>query len=792
MLNSDFVYYFPRLFHTNERAMKRTLLHAILAFFLLGTGTEAHPQDKAARDFVSYVDPNIGGVGHVLQPTSPTVQLPHGMIRVAPTRGGEMVDKYLADKIEEFPLTITSHRGSRAFSIMAAAGSLTVDRSLLTSEYDHDLETATPYSYAVLLEDHDINASLTVAEHSVYYRFMFQRPGEGHIVLRAEREGSVEILNPTTISGYEDVQGVRCFFVAIFNKPFTSSGTFTGSTIDSGRTTVTGKDVGTFANFRVSQRETVDAKVGVSYISLDQAADNLRREIPGWGFEELKARARRLWNEALGKIKVEGGTEREKRIFYTALYRAHERMVNISEYGKYFSAYDRKVHEDNGIPFYVDDWLWDTYRSLHPLDLLIAPEASRNMLRSYIRMYEQSGWMPSFAQFSGEVPCMIGHHAASMFADAVAKGLVDFDLEEAYEGIRKNALEATMLPWANGPATELDSVYFAKGFFPSLPLETKEWVKRVHPFEGRQAVAVTLEQSYDDWCVAQLAKALKKTGDYELFIKRARNYVNVFNPQTGFMSPKTADGNWLEPFDPKLSGGPGGRAYFAECNSWTYTWSVQHDVAGLVTLMGGRDRTVQRLNQLFNEPLGTAKWLFIGQFPDESGLNGEFAMGNEPSFHIPYLYNYVGQPWKTQKRIRQLMGVWFDDDPLGICGDEDGGAMSSWYVFSAIGFYPVAPGRPVYDIGSPLFKQVTLALGKGKSFVIRANNVSHKNKYVQRATLNGKPLNRAWFEHSAIAQGGTLVLEMGPRPNKKWGASPADAPPSMTPEKLMSGRDSVD
>lgn len=765
--------------------MKRRILRAVIATLISGLSIQALAQGTSAEDYVRYVDPNIGGIGHLLQPTLPTVQLPHGMIRVAPTKKDDLLDKYLADKIEEFPVTITSHRISRAFSVMAASGPLSVERSRLASEYDHDQETTTPYAYSVLLEDHDINAGLTAAEHSVYYRFTFNRAGESHVIVRAERKGQVEILDGTTVRGFEDVDGMRCYFHAVFSKPFASSGTFTGMAVNAGSATVNGENVGAFANYTFPAPQTVDVKVGFSYVGLDQAAQNVKKEIPAWGYEQLVARGRRLWNEALGKIKVEGGTEKQKRIFYTALYRAHERMVNISEYGKYFSGYDGKVHDDGGSDFYVDDWLWDTYRCLHPLQLLIEPEKSRDMLRSYVRMYEQSGWMPSFPLYYGDHACMIGHHAASIIADAYAKGMRDFDVEKAYEGLKKNALEATMLPWANGPKTELDDVYFTKGFFPALPPDTKEWVKEVHSFERRQSVAVTLEHSYDDWCVAQLAKALNKPADYELFMKRARNYANVYNARTGFMSPKTADGSWIEPFDPKLSGGQGGRAYFAECNSWTYTWSVQHDVAGLVNLMGGRDRAVTRLNQLFNEGLNTDKFFFLGQFPDASGLNGQFAMGDEPSFHIPYLYNYVGQPWKTQKRVRQLMNVWYDDDPMGICGDEDGGAMSAWFVFSAMGFYPVTPGVAAYEIGSPLFKQVTVSLAKGKKLVVRAENVSQKNKYIQRATLNGKPLNRPWFEHSDIGNGGTLVLQMGPRPNKQWGAAPESAPPSMTAEKIV-------
>ncbi|MCU0642755.1 MAG: glycoside hydrolase family 92 protein, partial [bacterium] len=526
--------------------------------------------------------------------------------------------------------------------------------------------------------------------------------------------------------------------------------------------------------------QTIEVKFGISYIGLDQAKQNLKNEIPGWEFEDVKNDARSIWNATLGKIKVEGGSEKQRRIFYTALYRSHERMVNISEDGKYFSAFDKKVHDDNGHPFHVDDWLWDTYRSLHSLQLLLDPVQKSDMIRSYIRMYEQNGWMPAFPLVRGDHACMIGHHAAALIADAYAKGLRDYDVEKAYEGLKKTLTQATMLPWANGPLTELDSVYFAKGFFPAIAPGQTEWVKEVHHWEKRQSVAVTLELSYDAWCLAELAKALGKNEDFEYFSKLAKNYINVYNAKTGFMSPKNAAGEWIEPFDPKLSGGQGGRAYFAECNSWTYTWSVQHDIQGLIHLMGGREEFIRRLNQLFNEGLNTEKFYFLGQFPDATGLNGQFAMGDEPSFHIPFLYNYAGAPWRTQKCVRQLMDVWFDDDPLGICGDEDGGALSSWYVFNAMGFYPVTPGFPVYNIGSPIFKKVMLSLGDDKQFIIHAKEVSAKNKYIQSAVLNGKPLEKPWFEHAEIINGATLELMMGPRPNKLWGSQPEDAPPSMS------------
>jgi predicted alpha-1,2-mannosidase len=340
-------------------------------------------------------------------------------------------------------------------------------------------------------------------------------------------------------------------------------------------------------------------------------------------------------------------------------------------------------------------------------------------------------------------------------------------------------MEATMIPWRDrGPITELEMTYFEKGFFPALPGGKAEWISQVDTFERRQSVAVTLEHCYDDWCLAQMAGVLNKNIDYDYFMKRAHNYQTLYDARIGFMAPKTADGKWVEPFDPKLSGGQGGRAYFAECNSWIYTWHVQHDMQGLIDLMGGREKFAQKLDALFVEQYGMLKFKFLNQFPDATGLIGQYAQGNEPSFHIPYLYNYAGAPWKTQRRVREIMKIWYDDDPQGICGDEDGGSMSAWYVFSAIGFYPVCPGRPVYDIGSPVFEQITIKVGDGKKFVIRAINVSAKNKYIQSATLNGKTLNKPWFEHSALVEGGELVFNMGDRPNKDWGSAADAAPPS--------------
>ncbi|MGF7082093.1 GH92 family glycosyl hydrolase [Mucilaginibacter sp. UYCu711] len=374
--------------------------------------------------------------------------------------------------------------------------------------------------------------------------------------------------------------------------------------------------------------------------------------------------------------------------------------------------------------------------------------------------------------------------------------------------MRKNHMEGTMIPWKDGAPgiTELEQCYFDKGFYPALPirtdvdpkapvdmysrlpyqvrwtptLEVKEWVTQVDGWHRRQSVAVTLEHCYDDWCLAQMAQALGKTDDYNLFMKRAHNYQNLFKPAIGLMAPKTADGKWVEPFDPKYSGGFAGEGYFAETNSWVYTWSVQHDIQGLINLMGGRQQFNDKLDELFTTGHSMDKLAFMGQFPDMTGLVGMYTQGNEPAYHIPYLYNYSGQPWKTQARLRQLMELWYDVTPQGLAGDEDGGATSSWYVFNAMGFYPQCPGRPVFDIGSPVFDETTINVGSGKTFVVEAKNVSAKNKYIQSAVLNGKPLNKAWMMNDDIIKGGRLTLVMGPRPNKSWGSAPADAPPSMS------------
>jgi predicted alpha-1,2-mannosidase len=390
-------------------------------------------------------------------------------------------------------------------------------------------------------------------------------------------------------------------------------------------------------------------------------------------------------------------------------------------------------------------------------------------------MYEQTGLMPNIPSLTGDSPVMIGFHSAALFADAATKGL-DLDYEKAYEGIRKNAMEQSILPWVcNQELTDLDKHYIENGYLPGLKPGETETFPEVHEFERRQSVAVTLEHCYDDWCAAQLAKKLGKTDDYNMFMRRAERYKQSYNKETGFMAPRDAGGDWID-IDPMWGGGQGGRDYYTENNAWTYTWSVFHDVPGLIELMGGEKAAEKKLDELFttgvrdiNTKVPIIKYTYMAQFPDATGLMGQFAMGNEPDFHIPYIYCYCKAAWKAQKRIRDLLDIWFTNSPTGICGDEDGGAMSSFYVFSAMGFYPLCPGKDEYIIGSPIFDSMELTLSGGAVFKVKADGAGCGARYIQNAALNGKPLNSPILKHADIAAGGVLELTMGRRPNRAWG-----------------------
>jgi len=695
---------------------------------------------------VEYVTPTIGNVGILLEPTRPAVYLPNSMVRVYPIRGDAM-----SDRIESFPLTISSHRQPELFSIMPGKDG---------APAAYDQEKTTPYYYSTRFDDSLIQTEFSPTERCGYFRFTFPR-GNASLVVANRQSGTLHAEQNRAVTGEEVVGDLQAYIYGEFSAPVQFNVEKIG-----GKDYLAGTAQGTVLEFRY----------GVSFISVGQAEKNLRHEIPEWGFDRVKNAARTRWNETLGRIAVEGGTEEQRKVFYTALYRCFERMINISEDGQYYSAFDHKVHRDPR-PFYVDDWLWDTFRALEPLQTLLNPDVQADKIQSYVRMYQQSGIMPTFAIASGNLACMNGNHSAPWFADAWFKGVRNFDLPTAYDGIRNRSLRDTLLPWRLGPKGPLDDFYAAHGYMPALRPGEKETDPRVHPFEKRQPVPVTLENSLDDWEIAQLARVLNKSEDEKLFLGKAANYKILFRTDKALMWPKDDNGQWIEPLDPKFGGGMGGRDYYDENNGYTYTWDVAQDFAGLFTLMGGTAKAEGNLDQLFREPLGRSKYEFQAKFPDSTSMVGQFSMGNEPSLAIPYIYNRLGAPWKTQKRVRMLLESFFPDTLHGIPGDEDGGGMSAFVVFSMLGFYPVTPGIPTYDLGSPMFDKATIHLKNGKDFVIIARNTSRDNKYVQSIRLNGQPLNQVWFRHADIANGGTLEVVMGDTPNVQLGLDPATFPP---------------
>ena len=728
--------------------MKKLLFQTALFLLLCGCISEIE------KTPVDYVNNRIGNISHLLVPTYPTTHLPNSMLRMIPTH-----NEFITDRMEGLALNSPSHRQGYSLLLLPYRGNIKDFDENLKYRYDH--EKSTPYNYSVYLDDFSVGVDFAPAAKSAIYRFRFEDSDRRLLLLKANGRGEIDIKDGA-LCGYDNFAGIKHYFYLEFDARPIQVDSLSRSLV--------------FAEFPASENE-VNVRYGISYIGIEQAKRNLYNEIKDFNVEKLASQAREKWNDVLSKIKIEGGTEDQKTTFYTALYRTHERMVNISEEGKYFSAYDGKVHEDNGVDFWVDDWVWDTYLALHPLQVLLNPEAQEQKLASYIRMYEQSGWVPTFPCVFGDAHYMNGNHAASVFADALNKGL-RFDVEKAFEGMKHTVMTESMIPWYRGPKTALDDFYHKNGWFPALHPGEKEEFTEVSPFEQRQAVAVTTAASYDDWCIAQLAKYLGKEEDYRFFKDRSYNYRNVFNKETNFFHPKDKEGKFIEPFDYIFSGGIGARGYFDENNAWTYNWDVRHHIQDLIDLFGGNAPFIERLDQLFVEDMKMAKWQYYALHPDATGNVGQFVMGNEPSFHIPYLYNYAGQPWKTQKRIRMLMESWFRNDLMGICGDEDGGGMSAFYVFSALGFYPVSPGVPVYTIGSPLFDKSEIRLANGKVFTVIAHGVSQENKYIQSAKLNGAQYTKTWFTHEDVINGGTLELFMGNRPNKKWGVGKGMNPPS--------------
>ncbi len=661
------------------------------------------------------------------------------------------------------------------------------------SSYSHNEEKAEPGYYAVNLKDYKIKAELTATIRAGFHRYTFPETKNAHIIfdvthsITPGRDAYVRILNGKQIEGYVtgDMQDnysrpLTCYFFAEFNKSFSSYGTWNGDSIYNNQNEMAGKNgVGAFANFITKADEQILIKVGISFVSTEGAKKNLEAEIPHWDFDRTRKEAEKSWEKKLSKVMVKGGTKEQKTSLYTSIYHALMFPRTFSDVdGQYYSHFDNKIHRSEDNPYYVDFSLWDTYRAEHPLLTYLEPEKQNEMIRTFLKMYDQGGRLPLYVSYKNYyMKVMIGDHATSVITDSYMKGIRDFDVEKAYEAMRKNA----MVPGEKESSRTGLDYYISLGYIPADKV--------------RESVSVTMEYAYDDWCLAQMAKALGKDKDYHLFSERALNYKNLYDQSTGFMRPRMADGSWLKMcnetpeiirtedhqyyscFDPLWVGVSPNRHY-TESNAWQYFWHVPHDIQGLIDLAGGKKKFLNKLDTLFT------------MTPEESGPKyaplyskiGQYVHGNEPVHHVAYLYDYAGEPWKTQKWIHRIMKEKYLAAPDGLCGNDDMGQMSAWYIFSAMGFYPVAPGQNAYAIGTPLFEEFTLNLNEfygNKKFTVKANGISPENFYIQSSTLNGKEYNKPWISHDDIVKGGTLIFEMGPEPNKNWGSNPEDAPPSM-------------
>ena len=716
-----------------------------------------------AQKNTEYVDPTIGNVAPLLNPNRPVVHLPNQMVRVFPNR-----KDHLDAQITDFPLLVLNViTPQMVFSVKPTDSSW---KKRLAYDYDHEITR--PWYYSTQLTAPNVRVDYTAGEKSGIYRFTFPKGVQKHVQLShyyPKGEYTFEAAN--AISGTEYVNDVnhkqkgKAYMYGVFSgKP--QSGIRAGEKKWMGytvlgtpsRTTET-DGISAWISYPESDTTTtVEFRYAISFISREQAKKNLENET----FASLENKGKAAWMKAMGQIAVEGGTEAQRRSFYTALYRCYVRMVNISEQGHYFSGYDNQVHKGS---FYTDDYAWGNYLALHPLRAILDPELEGDMLQSFVNMYAQSGRMPEYPKLYGDRPAMFGFHSSVIFLDAYRKGIRNFDTRKALEGMLKSEEEATLLPGRKDKKGALDRFYDTNGYYPALhPGEAEtDSLTLLKPGQKRSSVAITLANSYDSWALSEMSGELGDTGVHRRYAARAYNYKHLWQEKAGMFMPKDAKGEWID-IDPRIDGGHAGLDYYNENNGWSYLWNVQQDLPGLRTLIGGKDKMEQRLDQLFLEGPDRSKFDFWYKFPDETGMIGQFSMGNQPTFFIPYLFNYTNAPWKTQKWTRFILDTWFKDDIFGVPGDEDAGSMSAFVVFSAMGFFPVSPGLPEYTITSPVFSKVTIHLQNGKQFTLIANHNSKVNKYIQRATLNGKVLSTLWFSHQDLMNGGTLVLEMGEWP----------------------------
>lgn len=729
---------------------------------------------KQNKPYEQYVNPLIGTDIRVVQGKDknsteergqimPAVGVPHGMTNwVAQTQATEQKCHppyyYFQDRIQGFRAShwmngsCTQDYGS--VTIMPLSNRLETDPVKRASSFSHQKETATPSYYSVRLEEYGIEAALTGLSRAGIMQFDFQQEGDRYIVIEPNSDEGMSTIqvdlarreitgtNPVhrIYQGNRKEAGFGGHFVIQLNEEIADFG------IDTTRSTRPA-----WIKLAAARPGTTVLKVGTSFSSIDQARNNLLAEIPGWNFDEVRQASSRSWNQALGQIAVKGGTEEAKTKFYSALYNTHFLPRTFSDADGSYPEFDggKQIRKMESGTYYCDFSQWDTYRAVHPLFSILNPTRNGDMARSLVLKGQQGGWLPIFPSWNSYTAAMIGDHCTAMIGDAILKDAPGFDYEEAYALMRRNAFEANADPdsYRDGKGRRAMESYLRYNY---VPLEDSV----PDAFHRREQVSRTLEYAYDDFVLAQVARKLGKTADYQALIQRACNYRNVIDPQTGYARGRHADGRWIEPFEPNRF-----VSFITEGTPFHYTWYVPQDVAGLMEQMGGRERFVERLDQFFDD--------------------NYYWHGNEPGHHIAYLAAYSGEPWKTQKWVHDIIRREYFTTPDGLSGNDDAGQMSAWLVFSMVGFYPVCPGMPYYVIGSPSFEESVITLENGTRFTIEAPGASETCIYIQSATLNGQPYDKSYLLHEDILKGGTLSLVMGSTPNKQWASSPASLPPSL-------------
>ncbi|MCC4228114.1 GH92 family glycosyl hydrolase [Zunongwangia profunda] len=752
--------------------------------FLFFTGVLNATTDPV-KDLVEYVN-TLQGTNSKFELTRgntyPTIALPFGMNTWSPqtARNGDgWKYQYFKDTIRGFQ---QAHQCSSwtndyaVFSLMPVSGQLKLSDLERGAKFNHDNEIAKPHYYKVDF-DNGITTEVSPSLRGSHMRFSFPKNEKAYIVIdgytgasgikidRKNRQITGFVRNGR---GMDRVKGFKNYFVIQFDKSFQEAGIWenrNGKTWEN-QTSKEGEGIGAYIQFKDGQK--VQAKIASSYVSLDQAQLNLKRELgKDRNLEQTKANAKAIWNKQLSKILVEGGTEAQMKTFYSCFFRASlfsRKFYEINENGDpfYYSPYDGKVH--NGY-MYTDTGFWDTFRGQFPLNAILYPEMHGNYVSALVDAYHQRGWLPSWS-FPSESGGMIGNHAISLLADAYVKGLKTFNPEEALEAYYHEATNESPIGPSSGRQGWKE--YFTLGYI-------------AYP-DVREATAKTLEYAYDDFCGYQLAKASGNKYYEEIFGRQMYNYKNVYDPEVGFMRGRKKNGEWVENFDPFEWGGP-----FTEGNAWHYLWSVFQDPQGLINLMGGNDNFISKLDEVFTSPNTVHVGTYGGKIHEMTEMQmanmGQYAHGNQPIQHMIYLYNYAKQPWKAQYHARNVMDKLYDYTENGYPGDEDQGQTSSWYVLSALGFYSVCPGTDQYVLGSPVFKKTTITLENGNKFVINAPKNDKDHVYIEAASLNGQNYTKNFITYDDILTGGTFDLKMSTSPNKERGTGERDKPFSLSAKK---------